>query len=98
MTPSDAPIQEIRAIAGRAARLWARAKPAAPVLPSLAQERPLRPASSPQVSWRAAFWLPGAVVQRARAPRLLGWDRSGEARQSPESFPAFQIQTRNRSA
>ena len=98
--PRDASIQEIRPIAGRAVRLWAKARPAALVLLSWAQEQaqPLRLVSSLRASWQAAFWwCLEAVAQRARAPRRQGWDQNGEAPRSTESFPVFQIQARNRS-
>jgi hypothetical protein len=65
-------IQDNRpAIAGRAARLSARVTRVAPVLPSSAQEQPLRLAAAvrlvswSQVFWRPAFWCPEAAAQRA---------------------------------
>jgi hypothetical protein len=62
-TPS---IQDIQpAIAVQAARLSAKARRAAPVLPSSAPEQPLRLVSSWPVSWRPAFWWPEAAVERA---------------------------------
>jgi hypothetical protein len=62
-TPS---IQDIQpAIAVQAARLSAKARRAAPVLPSSAPVKPLRLVSSWPVSWRPAFWWPEAAVERA---------------------------------
>jgi hypothetical protein len=62
-TPS---IQDIQpAIAVRAARLSAKARQAAPVLPSSAPGPPPRLVSSWPVSWRAAFWWPEVAVERA---------------------------------
>jgi hypothetical protein len=65
-------IQDIRpAIAGRAARLSARVTQVGSVLPSSAQEQPLRLAaavrlaSSSQVFWRPAFSCPEAAARRA---------------------------------
>jgi hypothetical protein len=59
-------IQDIQpAIAGRAARLSARVRQAAPVLLSSAPEQPLRLVSSWLVSWQLAFWWPEAAVERA---------------------------------
>jgi len=67
-----ATIQDIQPTIGvRAARLSARVTQVGSVLPSLAQEQPLRLAaavrlvSSSQVFWRPVFWCPEVAARRA---------------------------------